>query len=86
MGIVGQEDIHRPFWTNMPLYELNDCECGGTQEDRTVYVMYVGAGPPCDFWVVRCSGCGKCEKGDTIEEACIKWNRGGDLKRYRKKS
>lgn len=77
MGIVGQNRPNRPFWTNEPLYDLNDCGCGASQyPNRDVYTVYVGPGQGRGFWVVKCRLCGRTVKGKTQAFATEKWNRG----------
>lgn len=67
----------KEFWTKIvKKYDLKDCDCGATQADDKVVVIYAGSG---DYgaWNVYCRSCKKCISAKTELEAVDRWNRGG---------
>ena len=66
----------KEFWTKIvKRHSLNDCECGGTQANNDVVVIYAGSGNY-GAWNVRCRSCGKVVSAKTEREAVAKWNGG----------
>jgi hypothetical protein len=62
-----------PIEWGTPKFKLNDCKCGGSQRNKEIYTLYVGAGS-FGSWYVRCKKCGTVIADANEEVVVQKWN------------